>query len=59
MATKARFAVWRKVGKLFVVRPPGWPKNVELSFTGQNDMIRWAQGAHVMLKDGNRDRRFA
>ena len=54
MATKARFAVWRRVGKLFVVQPPGWPKNVELSFTEQNDMIEWARGCGVMLKDGNR-----
>ena len=54
MCTKARFAVWRKVGRLFVVRPPGWPRNVELSFTDQADMVRWAIAARIMLKDGNR-----
>ena len=51
MATKVRFATWRKVGRLFVVRPPNWPKGCELSFTNQSDMIRWAQETHVMLKD--------
>lgn len=59
MATRVRFAVWRKVGRLYVVRPPGWPKNTELSFTEQGDMIEWAKGAHVMLKDGNKERRYA
>jgi hypothetical protein len=59
MGTRVRFAVWRKVDKLFVVRPPDWPKNVELSFTDKGDMIEWAIGAHVMLKDGNTRRATA
>ena len=54
MATKAKFAVWRKVGRLYVVRPPNWPRDCELSFTDREDMIEWAHGARVMLKDGNR-----
>lgn len=54
--SRVKFAVWRKVGRIWVVRPPDWPKNVELSFTEQADMIEWALGAHVMLKDGNRRR---
>lgn len=57
MGSKVRFAVWHKMGRLFIVRPPGWPKNVDLSFTDQSDMIRWAQAAHVMLKDGNPPKR--
>lgn len=59
MGTCIKFAEWRKVGRLFVVRPPGWPKNVELSFTEKEDMIEWAHTAHVMLKDVNKYRRFA
>lgn len=50
---KTKFAIWRKVGRIYVVRPPGYPRNVELSFTEQEDMIEWAIGEHVMLKDGN------
>ena len=56
MGTKARFAVWRMVGQIFIVKPPGWPRNCELSFTDKQDMIQWAQGARVMLRDGNRRR---
>lgn len=51
--SKVKYAIWRKVGRIYVVRPPGWPQNVELSFTEQEDMIEWAIGEHVMLKDGN------
>ena len=57
MGTKVRFALWRKEGRLFIVRPPNWPKNTELSFTEKVDMIEWAQAAHVMLKDGNPPKR--
>lgn len=52
MGTRVRFAIWHKVGRLFVVRPPDWPRNAELSFTSQSDMIKWAQGMKYMLKDG-------
>lgn len=51
MATKTRFAAWRKVGKLFYVKPPGWPKNAELSFTDKDDMIQWSHNARVMLRE--------
>ena len=54
MSTGVKFAVWRKEGRVYVVHPPGWPKNTELSFTEQEDMLEWAKGAGVMLKDGNR-----
>ena len=53
MGTKARFAVWRREGKVYYVKPPDWPKMCELSFTNQWDMQEWAQAEHVMLKDGN------
>lgn len=63
MGTNIRFAVWYKRGRIFIVRPPGWPKNVDLSFTDQGDMMEWAKAEHVMLKDGNvrreRNDRFA
>lgn len=54
MGKGVRYAVWRKVGRVWVVRPPGWPRNVELSFTDMGDMLEWAANARVMLKDGNR-----
>lgn len=59
MGTHVRFALWRRVGRLFVVRPPGWPKNTELSFTDKADMIRWSHSANVMLKDDNERRGYA
>lgn len=54
-----KFAVWHREGRIYIVRPPNWPKNVELSFTEKADMIEWALGAHVMLKDGNAGRAYA
>ena len=56
---KRKVAVWRKVGRVFYVRPPGYPRNVELSFTDQAAMIEWALGARLMLKDGNKRRASA
>ena len=59
MAAKTRYAEWRKIGRLFYVRPPGWPKNVELSFTERDDMLAWARVAHVMLRETGRRREYA
>lgn len=53
VGTKVKFAAWRKVGQIFVVRPPDWPRNVELSFVNQGDMMRWASAERVMLRDAN------
>ena len=53
---KRKVAVWRKVGRVFYVKPPGLPRNVELSFTDQAAMVEWALGARLMLKDGNKRR---
>lgn len=53
MGTSTKYAEWKRDGKLYRVRPPGWPRNCELSFTDREDMRRWAEAAHVMLKDGN------
>ena len=49
--SKRRTASWRKVGRIFVVRPCDWPKNCEQSFTEQSDMIRWAHSAGYVLKE--------
>lgn len=57
--SRVKFAVWHREGRLFVVRPPDWPRNVELSFTDQAAMIEWALGARLMLKDGNKRRASA
>jgi hypothetical protein len=54
VGTRVKFAEWRRVGRLFVVQPPNWPKNCELSFTDQGDMMRWASAEHVMLRDANK-----
>lgn len=59
MGNRMKFAVWFRDGRLFRVRPPGWPKNTELSFTDKQDMVEWARGAHVMLKDGDAGRKYA
>ncbi len=53
MGTRAKFAKWFKDGKLYRVQPPDWPRQCELSFTDQEDMVEWSRGAKVMLKDGN------
>lgn len=59
MSKGCKFAEWRRVGRLFVVRPPGWPKNCELSFTEKEAMIEWSHAAHVMLKQQQDNRRYA
>lgn len=59
MSNHMKFAVWFRDGRLFRVRPPGWPKNTELSFTDKQDMVEWARAAHVMLKDGGAGRKYA
>ena len=59
MGTHVRFAEWHKEDGRYVVKPPGWPKNAELSFTDKADMIRWSHSANVMLKDGNNGRSYA
>lgn len=59
MGTRVRFAEWRKNGRIFVVRPPGWPKNVELSFTEKADMIAWSHNARVMLREMRAGREYA
>ena len=53
MGTKRKVAVWHRDGRLFVCRPPDWPRGTEYSCTNQNDMIQWAQSHHYVLKDGN------
>lgn len=57
MGTRVKFAQWRKEGKLYRVKPPGWPRHCELSFTDQNAMQEWAKAAHVMLRDDNPPKR--
>ena len=53
---KRKIAVWRKVGRTFIVRPPDWPRNVEYSCTEQSDLIEWAHNHGYVLKDGNPQR---
>ena len=53
MGTRVRFAIWRKDGKVFRVKPPDWPKHCEYSCTSQDDLLQWARNHRYMLKDGN------
>ena len=57
MGTKVRFAVWRRVGRLLVVRPPDWPKSTEYSCMDQETLIEWAHNHGYVLKDGNPPKR--
>ena len=53
MGTRVKFALWRRDGRLYRVKPPNWPMNCELSFTEKEDMQEWAKASRVMLKDNN------
>jgi hypothetical protein len=59
MGTRVKFAVWRKDGKWFRVKPPDWPKHCEYSCKSQEDLIEWAKANHYMLKDGNGGNAYA
>ena len=54
---KRKVAVWRKVGRIFVVRPPDWPMATEYSCTEQETLIEWAHNHNYVLKDGNPPKR--
>ena len=56
-ASKRKTAAWYRRGRLYIVRPAGWPKLCEMSFTSKGDMIAWAQDTRTILRDiGRRDR---
>ena len=57
MGTKARFAVWRREGRVFYAKPPDWPRQTEYSCTDQETLIQWAHNHGYMLRDGNPPRR--
>ena len=57
MATKRKVAGWFKRDRLWVVYPPNWPKNCELSFTEQDDMVAWAHNNGIILRDITANRR--
>ena len=59
MAKKVKFAVWRKVGKIFYAKPPDWPKSTEYSCTDRDTLIEWAHNHGYMLKDGGAGRKYA
>ena len=52
--SKRKTAAWFKRNRCWIVRPPDWPKNVELSFTTQELMLRWARTHGLMLKQIDR-----
>lgn len=54
---KRKVAVWHKVGRVFTVRPPDWPRQTEYSCTDQETLIQWAHNHGYMLRDGNPPRR--
>ena len=51
--SKVKYAIWRKVGKVFYAKPPDWPKSAEYSCTEQEILIEWAHNHGYVLKDGN------
>lgn len=59
MGTRVRFAVWRKEGRLFICRPPDWPKSAEYSTTEQEILIEWAHNHNYVLKDGNKPKNYS
>lgn len=59
MGTHVRFAEWHKEDGRYVVKPPGWPKNTELSFNEKKDMIEWSHNVRVVLKAKDVGRRYA
>lgn len=54
---KRRVAVWRREGRLFVAKPPDWPRQTEYSCTEQETLIEWAHNHGYVLKDGNPPKR--
>lgn len=53
MGTKRRVATWykRRRGE-FVVRTPNWkPKDGDIVFTDQDQMIKFARAARLVLKE--------
>lgn len=50
MGTRVKYAEWRRDGKLFRVKPPDWPKQVEYSCTDRESLIEWAKNHHYMLR---------
>jgi hypothetical protein len=55
-ASKRKTVAWYKRGSLYVVRPAGWPKLCELSFTTKGQMLAWANESRVILRNtGRRD----
>ncbi len=59
MSKGTKFAVWHRQGRVFVVRPPDWPKEVEYSCTDRETLVQWAQSHGYMLKDGDAGRKYA
>ncbi len=57
--SKVKYAIWRKVGKVFYAKPPDWPKSAEYSCTEQEILIEWAHNHGYVLKDGNVGGKYA
>ena len=51
MSKGRRIAQWYKRGKLWIVNPPRWPKDTELSFTERGLMVAWAHNNGYVLRD--------
>lgn len=48
---KRRVAIWYKVGRVYTVRPPDWPRGTEYSCTEQETLIEWAHNHGYMLRE--------
>ena len=59
MGTRVRFAVWRRDGRIFRLKPPDWPKGAEYSCMSQEALMEWARNHGYILRDGNKRRESA
>lgn len=56
MGTKRRVAIWWRREREYIVKAPGYDKRVDLVFAEKSQMLEWARGARMILRDGNRRR---
>lgn len=59
MGTRRKVVLWKKTRWGFTVIPPGWkPKDGEITFSTQQQMIDFARSMRAVLKDVTDRRRY-
>lgn len=61
MGTRRKVCVWYKRRKHeYVVEPPGWkPRDGDIVFSDQNQMMSFAHASKLVLKERQDGRRYA